>query len=913
MEIIRMMVELERTQSSGTKENQQQEEPQNEELGKKQQQEDEEQENHEKKKDGSTKISTSKEATTKASTSTASTSTAQASTSTAKTLNSTNSTAPTSTLTAKTSISTAKTSSPIASTSAAKASTPIASTSAAKASTSTAKKIDEIEASKKASTSTAEASTSTSTTTKQTASTTTTTKIITYTQENRNNKNNLKNTPIQDNKENPRKRKRESKLTSTNNLGIKGIQEIKGGFENKIKRNIEIPGNIKTLLSLGEKFVIPYKKHNTGDLVEMIQDIENIWDEINIEGKIFNINKWKNELIEELITGNTKFGKTERDILHTVIELERFMKNNKDICILQADKGKKTIMMETAEFNRMARIFMEKALNKGLYILEDEIKKEMEQRITNREIAKFKQNVSKWKKAGIYINRNEKFIGKENQFWDHILNVNEKIPRMSFIIKAHKEEGLQIRNICPKNNAWTHQLSTILSTILYDAINDNMKEINYQNYNILNIQNFAKQLQQTTIGENEEITIVDIKEMFNEIDTKQLMNIIYRFINKEKFNHKTIMEMTKYDLTEANWIMYKNNLYKQNQGIPMGAPTSTIYASIFLDYYITINYEEMTRKGLKNIFKYVDDILIINEKGRANDIIQILERDTGLKCNIEKNEKNEKNESEHTFLDMKILIEEGGNLKTCWNKKAYVSNRIINASSTQSWTTKIATISNRIQRTIDLTNDTLLYEALQINIEELINNGYNLTTIINVLKKTKNSNNKKIGNEGMDNNTDMDNDNKKEIENKIKIIEDCIESIRIQKQINIREKNKDKNEREENKNKNNMHTKRKTSLGPYSNTRKKNLLRNAIKRNTNDNTNTKYIRTPFRNEKDLLNTKKTIRKILKQKQNQNFAVKKNKNKEMKNLIREKFRDSSKTPKAPRTPKTPKPQKTQNHN
>lgn len=610
----------------------------------------------------------------------------------------------------------------------------------------------------------------------------------------------------------------------------------------------------------------------------MIQDIENIWDETDLEGKTLNINKWKNGLIEEMLTGKTNFGKIERDTLHTIIELEKFMNNNKDICILQADKGKKTIMMETEEFNKMARMFMEKGLNKKLYNFEDEINKKMKQIITNKEVAKFKLNITKWKMAGIFNERNEKNKGKERFFWDNILNIKEKIPKMSFIIKAHKEEGLQIRNICPKNGTWTHQLSTVIATILDDTLKGNLEKINHRNCNISDIQKFAKQIQGTTINENEEINIIDIKEMFNEINIEQLMNIINRFIDRKTYNSKTIMEMVKYDLTEANWITYENRLYKQNQGIPMGAPTSTTYANIFLDYFITINFEEMTRTGLRSIFKYVDDILIINEKDKAKDIIQILEKDTKLKFNIEE----EKNKNEHTFLDMKILIEEDRMIKTSWNKKIYVSNRIINAASTQNWITKLATIKNRIQRTMELTNEKYLYEALQINIEEIINNGYNLTTIATILKKIKNANQKKMEESQEDANTI------EEMKKKIKIIEDSIETINIQKQINIREKNK-------NKNMNNDKTRKRTILGSTPQIRKKNRMRNINKRNQNSNkspgNNARFIRTPFRNEQDLLNTKKTIGNIFKQKQK--LAVKKNKSKEIKSLIRENFKDAAK--------------------
>lgn len=46
----------------------------------------------------------------------------------------------------------------------------------------------------------------------------------------------------------------------------------------------------------------------------------------------------------------------------------------------------------------------------------------------------------------------------------------------------------------------------------------------------------------------------------------------------------------------------------------MGAPTSTLYAQLYLDYFITLNKAEMKKAGMTGIFKYVDDILMIAKK-----------------------------------------------------------------------------------------------------------------------------------------------------------------------------------------------------------------------------------------------------------------------------------------------------------
>lgn len=54
-----------------------------------------------------------------------------------------------------------------------------------------------------------------------------------------------------------------------NNMKL-GIQMIKGGFQNRTE--VEVPENIQKILSLGEKFVIPYKKYEMGDIMDMIKE-----------------------------------------------------------------------------------------------------------------------------------------------------------------------------------------------------------------------------------------------------------------------------------------------------------------------------------------------------------------------------------------------------------------------------------------------------------------------------------------------------------------------------------------------------------------------------------------------------------------------------------------------------------------
>lgn len=239
-------------------------------------------------------------------------------------------------------------------------------------------------------------------------------------------------------------------------------------------------------------------------------------------------------------------------------------------------------------------------------------------------------------------------------------------------------------------------------------------------------------LQETIITADDEITVFDIKEMFNAINTDKLLEIIARNMDYQEYNTDTIMDMIKYDTKEANWVANENKLYKQNKGIPMGSPSSTIYAKIYTDYFIMINWSELKRNGMNKIHKYVDDILIIHEKGAENKLKSILEQEMMLELKMDNSHE------EIEYLDIIIYKRNNQLLETKWNKKAYVSNRSIHRHSQINGKIKEATFINRIIRTTRITSEKHLYDSLQINIEEFINNGYHITWIRKLMEKTIN-------------------------------------------------------------------------------------------------------------------------------------------------------------------------------
>lgn len=247
--------------------------------------------------------------------------------------------------------------------------------------------------------------------------------------------------------------------------------EVTGGFIDITSGKIDIPQEVKTVLSWGPKFTVPFDKYNLEDIIDMVDDVEREWEITSMDERKRNIEKWKSNTIKKLVNERCRLDSNQRLIVKMTTALDDFISQNKNLIIIQADKGNSTILMEKQELNKMIEIFIQKQVMNGLYekITEtgDEIKVKL-----NKEMAMLRLKVSnngEWKTKGIFMDRCNKNVAIEEEFWKGIRAVENKIPEMIFTIKAHKKP-MALRNICPKNKAITYGVSKVVAAILEMAI-----------------------------------------------------------------------------------------------------------------------------------------------------------------------------------------------------------------------------------------------------------------------------------------------------------------------------------------------------------------------------------------------------------------------------------------------------------
>jgi hypothetical protein len=215
-------------------------------------------------------------------------------------------------------------------------------------------------------------------------------------------------------------------------------------------------------------------------------------------------------------------------------------------------------------------------------------------------------------------------------------------------MKVHKD-GMPIRPFVNYTQAPAYKLAKKLTSVLKTHI---------PLPNTFNVQNSAqlmKDISEIPFAPELQLASLDISDMYSNIPTDELENIIYVLCKQQNTEDpliQEIMTITKTVLMQ-NYYGFKDKTYLQTKGLVMGAPTSSILSEIYLQYLENTKILSiLTKPGIEGYFRYVDDILIIYNKNHV-DIGEILvffnDLTPCLKFTLEQEKDNKLN-----FLDISL-------------------------------------------------------------------------------------------------------------------------------------------------------------------------------------------------------------------------------------------------------------------
>ena len=130
-----------------------------------------------------------------------------------------------------------------------------------------------------------------------------------------------------------------------------------------------------------------------------------------------------------------------------------------------------------------------------------------------------------------------------------------------------------------------------------------------------------KDLRAIPYDRNMKFASLDLTNMYSNVPTNELMTILKNICENNNIEKKTardIMKITRV-LIQQNYFQYQNTTYVQTEGLAMGAPTSSVFSEIFLQWLENTKIVDLLIKHeIEGYFRYVDDILVVYREDKTN-------------------------------------------------------------------------------------------------------------------------------------------------------------------------------------------------------------------------------------------------------------------------------------------------------
>jgi hypothetical protein len=193
--------------------------------------------------------------------------------------------------------------------------------------------------------------------------------------------------------------------------------------------------------------------------------------------------------------------------------------------------------------------------------------------------------------------------------------MNPSVPSIKGVIKMHKPDQL-IQPVVNWQNAPAYRLCRLFT----DKTN-HLAPLPHA-FNIKNIQDLLKKLEETPMLPHYTLALLDITDLYSNIPVIETWAILSNMSTQRLIAPRTQQEMLKwYDvITKQNYFAHKKEIVIQHDGLAMGTPSSGLIAEIFLQHLEHSHLTHLTHKHkIINYCPYVDDILRIFDSNHTNN------------------------------------------------------------------------------------------------------------------------------------------------------------------------------------------------------------------------------------------------------------------------------------------------------
>lgn len=477
--------------------------------------------------------------------------------------------------------------------------------------------------------------------------------------------------------------------------------------------NHHIPADIQQFLGFGPKFSVPSESDDI-PLINIIADTEQILKRNSTSDQQHNamrskvVNIMTNFIHNGRIKGHRSNFITNRQIISMYDRTKTFLKNNKEIIITSADKGKSTVAITKTEYeNKMNNMLQDeetykKSNNDPTLVL------------MNKNNAIVKQLIA------------TKCIDEKTAKW--LTNNNSVAPKIYGLPKTHKENH-PCRPVVSNIDSACYSMAQFLSGIIKNIVDKDL--------NINNSYDFQKFISTKCVPHGHLMVSFDVVSLFTNVSIELVIKVIekrwdklsrHTSISKEKF-----VKMIEFCLIDCNYFMYRGQIYKQFYGTAMGNPLSAVVSTIVLDDLLETKLKELPIE-LPFFKKYVDDCITIVPENEVQNVLDIINSyDTRIKFTVEI-----ENNHKICFLDMELNRDnKSGQIRTNWYTKVIASKRILHFYSHHAFKYKCNTAYNLINRVLELSHKCYHNENIGKIKDILKTNKYPLALIEKFIRDCK--------------------------------------------------------------------------------------------------------------------------------------------------------------------------------
>ena len=237
------------------------------------------------------------------------------------------------------------------------------------------------------------------------------------------------------------------------------------------------------------------------------------------------------------------------------------LKKNKDITIIQADKGKCVVVMDKEQYVR-------------------ETSKLLEDTKTYRPL-----DSDPTKKLKGRLQRKLRALKKEGQLdqvsYNKIYPTSDTTPRFYATPKIHKDP-IKMRLIVSGINSITYNLASHLADIMKPLVGKSERHLN-------NSQDLVKKIQEIQLEDDEVLTSFDVSVLFTSVPGDEVVQMAVERARRDctwsdgtQLSTEEFGELLKMTV-ETTYFTYQGKVYEQVYGVAMGSPLSPILANLFME------------------------------------------------------------------------------------------------------------------------------------------------------------------------------------------------------------------------------------------------------------------------------------------------------------------------------------------